>query len=276
MPAALVALLLAAAPANLLNARLETRPIGGHLSSVVQELARSRPGPAWIGYSVPARGTAHPCCVDFSRQHGTCSGCTLEGNRNFTSSSTPPASLRLEARAEVLILYRVFGGRVGAVRVYSSDCELDASGLPLIWLEGVTPAESLAYLKTRVEIDEDEALSAIAQHADPAADQILVELARGSRSGEARGQALFWLAQVASQKAVGEISQAIAEDPETEVKKQAVFALSEMPDGTGVPHLIELARRHKNPAVREQAFFWLGESEDPRALAFFQEVLLGR
>ena len=57
------------------------------------------------------------------------------------------------------------------------------------------------------------------------------------------------------------------------MKKRAVFALSELPPDEGIPHLIDLARRHKNPAVREQAFFWLGESEDPRALAFFEEVL---
>jgi len=273
MPAALAALLLAAAPANLLNARLETRAPAGHLSAVVQEIARSRPGPAWIGYSVPARGSEHICCFDSGSRRGACPGCALEGNRIFTSSNVRPPSVRLSPRAEVLILYRVFGGRVGDVRVYSSDCKLDASGLPLVWLEGVTAAESLAFLRTRVDVDEDDALSAIAQHADPAADQALVELARTGRPGEVRSQALFWLAQVASQKAVGEISRAIAEDPETEVKKQAVFALSEMADGTGVPHLIDLARRHENPAVREQAFFWLGESEDPRALAFFEEVL---
>jgi hypothetical protein len=28
--------------------------------------------------------------------------------------------------------------------------------------------------------------------------------------------------------------------------------------------------------VRKQAMFWLGQSRDPRALAFFEEVLRGR
>ena len=62
--------------------------------------------------------------------------------------------------------------------------------------------------------------------------------------------------------------------PTSEVKKKAVFALSEMPDGQGVPLLIGLARTHKNPAVRQEAVFWLGQSEDPRALAFLEDVLL--
>ena len=34
-----------------------------------------------------------------------------------------------------------------------------------------------------------------------------------------------------------------------------------------------LARTHRDPEVRKQAMFWLGQSNDPRALAFFEEVL---
>jgi hypothetical protein len=40
-----------------------------------------------------------------------------------------------------------------------------------------------------------------------------------------------------------------------------------------VPQLIRLAKTNRNPVVREKAMFWLGQSEDPRALAFFEEVL---
>jgi HEAT repeat protein len=88
-----------------------------------------------------------------------------------------------------------------------------------------------------------------------------------------RGQALFWLAQKAGKKAAGAISSAIDNDPDTEVKKKAVFALQQLPDGEGVPMLIQVARANRNPAVRKQAMFWLGQSGDPRALAFFEEVL---
>jgi len=89
-----------------------------------------------------------------------------------------------------------------------------------------------------------------------------------------RGQALFWLAQKASQKTAQDaISAAIANDPETEVKKKAVFALTQMPKGEGVPLLIQVARTNQNAAVRKQAMFWLGQSKDPRALAYFEEIL---
>jgi len=47
-----------------------------------------------------------------------------------------------------------------------------------------------------------------------------------------------------------------------------------LPKDEGVPLLIGLARTNRNPQVRKQAMFWLGQSKDPRALAFFEEVLL--
>jgi hypothetical protein len=266
-------------PARLVNARVETRSAAAGLESVVHELKASRGGPLWVGYAVASVGGDMTCCFDSGRTVSRCAGCRLETQRAFTLSDgrdaresvAPPTAL--EGHREALVLFRLAEGRIGDVRAYSAECALDAAGLPFVWLTDVSSADSLALLAQLVDAAEDEVLAAIAQHADPAADAILINLARGGRSSALRGQALFWLAQKASRKAVGEIERAILEDPETEVKEQAVFALSEMPRGEGVPILIGLARAHKNPAVRERAFFWLGESEDPRALAFFQEVL---
>ena len=101
----------------------------------------------------------------------------------------------------------------------------------------------------------------------------LLRLARQAPDSKVRGEALFWLAQRAGREATAAITDAIANDPETDVKKRAVFALSQLPAGEGVPKLIEVARGNQNPAVRKQAMFWLGQSKDPRALAFFEEVL---
>jgi len=84
---------------------------------------------------------------------------------------------------------------------------------------------------------------------------------------------LFWLGQKAGKKAADGITRAIADDPETDVKKKAVFALSQLPREEGVPLLLQTARTNRNPVVRREAIFWLGQSKDPRALAFFEEVL---
>lgn len=107
---------------------------------------------------------------------------------------------------------------------------------------------------------------------EPAATDAIIEAAHNDKSGHVRQQALFWLAQKAGKEAAGEIENAIANDPDTEVKKHAVFALSQLKED-GVPKLIELARTNRNREVRKQAMFWLGQSNDPRALAFFEEIL---
>jgi len=50
--------------------------------------------------------------------------------------------------------------------------------------------------------------------------------------------------------------------------------LSQLPKDEAVPKLIEIARNQKNREVQKQAFFWLGQTHDPRALAFFEQVLI--
>ena len=119
----------------------------------------------------------------------------------------------------------------------------------------------------------EKAIFALSISKEPQAVDTMIAVAHNDSSSHVRGQALFWLAQKAGKKAVGAISGAIENDPDTEVKKKAVFALQQLPNGEGVPMLIQVARANRNPAVRKQAMFWLGQSNDPRALAFFEEVL---
>jgi HEAT repeat protein len=114
---------------------------------------------------------------------------------------------------------------------------------------------------------------AISQSREAEAVETLTRVARRDASATVRGEAIFWLAQKAGRRAAEAITDAIANDPETKVKERAVFALSQLPNQEGVPKLIEVARTNRNPAVRKHAMFWLGQSRDPRALAFFQEVL---
>jgi len=40
----------------------------------------------------------------------------------------------------------------------------------------------------------------------------------------------------------------------------------------GVPALIQIARNNKDREVRRKALFWLGQTNDPRALALFEEI----
>ncbi len=108
---------------------------------------------------------------------------------------------------------------------------------------------------------------------DPAATDEMIRMAKNDQSSHVREQAIFWVAQKAGQKAAATLTEAIENDPDTEVKKRAVFGLSQLPRDEGVPLLIQVAKTNENPAVRKQAIFWLGQSHDPRALAFFEEIL---
>jgi hypothetical protein len=119
----------------------------------------------------------------------------------------------------------------------------------------------------------DQVTFALSQSREREAVDEMVRMAKEDESVRVRGQALFWLAQKAGDRAIGAISNAIDNDPDTEVKKKAVFALSQLPKDEGVPLMINVARDNKNPAVRKQAMFWLGQSKDPRALAFFEQIL---
>jgi HEAT repeat protein len=113
----------------------------------------------------------------------------------------------------------------------------------------------------------------INQNQDAAID-FLIKLAKTERDGEARNQALFWLGHKAGEKSLGVLKDVVEkEDADTEVQKHAVFVISRRPVEEAVPLLIKIARTHQKPEVRKQAIFWLGRTGDPRALAFFEEIL---
>lgn len=106
----------------------------------------------------------------------------------------------------------------------------------------------------------------------------LIRLAKNEdRPRETRNQAVFWLGQAAGEAATeGLDSLSRDSSVDREVQKQVVFALSQRPKDEGIPILIRVARSHRDPEVRRTAMFWLGQSNDPRAIALFEEVLTKR
>jgi HEAT repeats len=139
--------------------------------------------------------------------------------------------------------------------------------------EGFTALQRMAKKDPSTEVRAHVAF-ALSISKEPAALEEMIRMAHEDESGHVRGQAIFWLAQKAGKRAVSAIDNAIASDPDTDVKKKAVFALSQLPKDEGVPKLIQVAENNRNPEVRKQAMFWLGQSQDPRALSFFEKVLL--
>ena len=259
--------LLIAAPAfaqtpSVVNGTLESRAAVQPVEREIAALMSRVSGPVWVGYAVAVN----------SRDREA--GCWASDG---FSGRTRVGPLKLEGSDAIFVLYRIVDRAVQQIRVASPECPLDIGGLTLHWLTGVRATDSINWLATLVTGDPsrkvaNSATMAIALHEGTQATDRLIALARDGKSGDVRGTALFWVAQRAGDKAVGTINQAL-EDPETEVRKKAVFALSQLPKDEGVPKLIDVARNHRDAAVRRQAMFWLGQSRDPRALAFFEQVL---
>jgi hypothetical protein len=254
MRAGLAACLLAvalpcAAQPRLTNAKVTERALAGSLQDAVRDAANSG-GALWLGWAAPvADGRSTMCCYRDSDFGG--GRCHLEPGSSSTMMSRNPERVNLEVPESFFVFVRVENRVVERVRMFSEDCEIEAGAVPITWLTGVPAGESVTFLSATA----------------------LIRLAREVANADLRGDALFWLSQRAGARAAAAITDAIENDPETQVKKKAVFALSQLPPDEGVPKLIAIAKSHQNPAVRKQAMFWLGQSRDPRALAFFEEIL---
>ena len=91
---------------------------------------------------------------------------------------------------------------------------------------------------------------------------------------DVRKSAVFWVGQAAADAATKDLKALVGDEAlESEVRESAVFALSQRPTDQAVPALMEVARTNRDPKLRRSAIFWLGQTDDPRALAYFEEVL---
>jgi hypothetical protein len=146
------------------------------------------------------------------------------------------------------------------------------------WLGAQRGHEGMLALRQLVQHEQDGKLREkltfdLSINSDPGAMDDLVQLAKSDADSRVRSQALFWLAQKAGKKAIGTLNASIENDPDFEVKKKAVFAISQLPRDESVPQLVHIADTNANFAIRKQAIFWLGQSNDPRALAYIEQVL---
>lgn len=255
-----------ALPAGAQTPRLSNGRIESHattnIARDVQQLANTLSEPTWIGYAQPLIDGNHNMCDYWN------------DGRMITQSTDP---IRLEPVDFFFVMFRVEEKQITRIRTYSANCPLDAGGKSVHWFNNVAVNDSVNYMKTFMAPTQARKLneSAVTVIALTKGDQALNELLSLARDGstQSKGNALFWLAQRAGMKAIGTITAAIENDPDTKVKERAVFALSQLPKDEGVPLLIQQARSNKNPVVRKQAMFWLGQSKDPRALKFFEEIL---
>lgn len=149
-------------------------------------------------------------------------------------------------------------------------------------LGDVPAAEAAAYLLSLASaaggrVGKQAVLPAVLADSAVVWPQLLALARDASRPRATRRSAVFWLGQAAGEEATRGL-RSIVDDRDTDlaVREHAVFALSQRPADEAVPSLIRLAREHPDPRIRKKALFWLGQSGDPRAIALFEELLLGR
>lgn len=165
-----------------------------------------------------------------------CDCCWRDGEVSISDGT-----VHLEPPAQALILMRVDANRVGRIRALAPDCDLDAGGVPVHWLTGVLPAQSAALLARFAAEREklsDAAIYALSLHAGAEAGAALDGLLRPEQPD--------WLRR----KAVGGLH--------------------------SFDRLTEVARTDRSLDVRRRAMSRLRHSRDPRAFAFFEELLTKR
>jgi hypothetical protein len=257
-----------------LNARVDTQAAGAGLSRAMAGILRERTSATWIGYSVPATPGEHDMC-DSNRRPGRL---YLEG-RPAPSAEDEARSASAES-ADLVVLLRVEPGKAQKLRVASFDCEIDAGGLPVVWLSGVTGADSVTFLQAIVngeaagiDVKDEPAMMAIALHRDPAAERALEAFAAPGEPSSLRKRAAFWLASSRGAEGFQALRRLVAGERDARVRRDFVFPLSVSRRPESVDVLIRLVREDESPEVRKQAMFWLARSKDARALAFMEEIL---
>ena len=240
--------------------------------TLAQRIARAPDGALHLTYAaregVCGNGAGS---ISFDCSDGSCGHHRINRSSDWDDDDCPcePGPVRLALE--------ISRGRVTRIRAYVGGHWRAGSAATDL---GVVPAAEAAAWLLDLARRGDEPAAHDAVFPAILADSVtvwpdLVRLARDESVGRrAREQAVFWLGQAAGDAAVKDLAALVGDDTlDRDVREQAVFALSQEPHDVGVPALIQVARTNKDPEVRKKAFFWLGQTNDPRALALFEEVL---
>jgi hypothetical protein len=263
------------AQGRITNAKTETRSGSQGVAREVQSVA-ARGGAAWVGYNAPVvAGPRQMCCYDSVSDSGDCCGrCRLEGGSGVTMSQGE-SRVSLEPPTEFLVLARVENGAVMRLRTFTPDCDIDAAGMPLVWLNDVKPDDSVTWLASLVagapdsgEVHErvaKPALAAIALHNAPAAERALEGFAAPNRPEWLRSNTAFWLGSARGESGARLLARIVTEDPSEKVREKAVFGLSISKQPSALQTLINVARNGTSVRVRSQALVWLARKAGQRA-----------
>lgn len=282
----LCAITAAAQQPRVINAKSETRSAAAGLEKEFRAIVAAHDSPAWIAYGVPTiPGERTMCCGNWNNGYSMPACCVLESSNNGVSINSSDSTrgtvsggtVKLEGPQTMFVLFRVEQKQVNKIRMYSEDCQLDAGGLPFIWLSDVRPSESVALLSTFVKSGDfmehdgshvgNNALTAIAFQSDPAADRALESFVAPDQPESLRRQTAFWLGNERGKSGLEVLKRMARQDPSEHVRDQVTFALSQSKEPDAVDEMIRMAREDSSMHVRGQALFWLGQKAGKKAEA---------
>ncbi len=272
---------------NVQNSQLNQQPTAGSLVNQFSAWIDQVTTPRWLGYTVPEVAGDHSVCCSNGDWHGdNCGVCRLEHGEHDVNimRNDGDSTVMLEGSREIAILFRAENHQITKIRVASTDCTLDAGGLPFLWLTNVKPAESVHLLaafvlKERSDFrDSDDrhghqALGAIALHADDSAEAALESFVRPDSAEELRKQAAFWLGEARGKAGLAALQKMAHSDPSTDVRAHVTFALSVSREPGAIDEMIRMANDDESAHVRGQALFWLAQKAGKKEAAAITDAI---
>jgi hypothetical protein len=168
----------------------------------------------------------------------------------------------------VRVSMRIRDGKVVRVKTRVGGTP-KAAGDGIVDLGDVPPETAADYFlglarNARESVAEDAILPAILAR-DVVVWPDVLEIARdGDRPEDVRESAVFWLGQLAGEKATEGLKSIVEDDDEDmEVREAAVFALSQGNSRKSTGYLMEIARNNPHPELRRNAMFWLEQNDTP-------------
>lgn len=249
---------------------------GGMLIAAMALLAMARPAGAQSPAQRLAAAPDGSVRFSFAARPGVCGNgrnITTERNDRDWESDCDDGPVR--------VVLTVRSRRVTGVRTYVGGRWRTGAGAGPATDWGTLPARTAADFLVTLARTADSDAGAKAIFPVTLADSVepwggLLAIARDpSVRRETRKQSVFWLGQAASNLAARGLDSLLADrDGDRTIQEQVVFALSQRPKDEGIPALVRVARTHPDAEIRKKAIFWLGQSDDPRAIALFEELLL--
>jgi hypothetical protein len=269
------------------NAITERRAVSTSLGAAIRDLEQHAENAQWVGYSVAQVPGEHSmCCWNSGDSHedGKCGTCRLESQQqSMGTTSKDSGTVKLEGSRSMMVLLRIEAQHLMKIRALSSECALDAGGLPFVWLTGVKPAESVELLSGYIrdaDFSEHEerslahgALMAIAMHADAAGDRAMESFVAPNQREALRKQAAFWLGAARGKSGVLLLEKMARSDPSPEVRSQVAFALHVSKEPGALEDMIHMAHEDSSAHVRGQALFWLAQKAGQKAAITIQGAI---